>query len=407
MLVLLSGCCIAEEGENAPVVLKAYENDGAYQYIELGYYPFTSTGSEQPILWRVLNVHGDMALLRSEYAIDIFEGNKYSDIDSILGDVCENSLGTLLERGAVTTGSIPSVFDLNSPYYGYAREGINEGRKVEATPYTAANGILMEEGYAAYWTYDGKKICYVTPNGGIIPVSRTMSLGIVPIITASVSELRLNEGSGTKQDPFRSTYSQRNMWFEHNMEIHFYDDERYINNPYRKRIDVYTGPGEDYYLPEGASINKHETRVKVLAREGSWLMIEYMISGSDRASRTNCYKTGWIYATEALKKQHKWMYNERYWDKYPVSYDADVLPYKAVDAYVSIDTMMYDDRNLKSQPLYVLEEGRSVKLLGYMEHNDILLGYVEANIYDQKARGFVMLECLEAEEYDIGFMTVK
>ncbi len=68
---------------------------------------------------------------------------------------------------------------------------------------------------------------------------------------------------------------------------------------------------------------------------------------------------------------------------------------------------LYDDRNLKSQPLYVLEEGRSVRLLGYMEHNDILLGYVEADIYDQKARGFVMLECLEAEEYDIGFMTVR
>lgn len=405
LLIVCSSASIAQE--DMPIELNGYDYNGAYQYIELGYYPFTSTGSEQPILWRVLSVHGDMALLRSEYAIDVFHGNKYSDIDSILKGVCKNALGTLLERGSITTSSIPSVSDLNSRYYGYSAEGVNECRVVEATPYTASNGILMENGYAGYWTYDGKKISYVTPNGGIIPVNRTMSLGVVPMITASVEQLRLNEGSGTKEDPFRSTYSQRNIWFEHNMKICFFDDERYINNPNRSRIDVYTGPGEDYYLPEGASINRHETKVKVLAREGSWLMVEYMISGSDRYGRTNCYKTGWIYASDALKKQHKWLSDRRYYASVNTAYDNEALPHKAVNAVVAKNAMMYDDRNLKSQPLYVLETGRKVRLLGYMEHNDILLGYVEADIYDQKARGFVMLECLEAEDYDIGFMTVK
>ncbi len=400
--IVLMSCSIACASEglgSEPFELKGYEGNGEYQYIEMGYYPYTSIGSEQPILWRVLSVHDDIALLRSEYVIESFQGNKYTDINTISESICKNTLYTLMERGAVTALSIPSVSDLNSQFYGYSNEEIDECRKVETTPYTAANGVLKENGYAAYWTYNGGKIYYVTPNGGIIPVNRAMNLGVVPMITANVDELRLNEGSGTKQDPFRSTYSQRNIWFERNMKIHFFDEERYINNPYRKRIDVYTGPGEDYYLPEKASINKHETRVKVLAREGSWLMIEYMISGSGTVNKTYCYKTGWIYASSALRKNHEWMYTGEY--------GADAMPNKAVTAVVAKNAILYDDRNLKSQPLYTLESGRMVRLLGYIEHNDILLGYVEADIYDQQARGFVLLECLEAEDYDIGFMTVK
>jgi hypothetical protein len=76
LLIVCSSASIAQE--DMPIELNGYDYNGAYQYIELGYYPFTSTGSEQPILWRVLSVHGDMALLRSEYAIDVFHGNKYN-----------------------------------------------------------------------------------------------------------------------------------------------------------------------------------------------------------------------------------------------------------------------------------------------------------------------------------------
>lgn len=408
LLVVFGAVGTAEEMVEKTIELKGYENNGEYQYVELGYYPYTSTGSEQPILWRVLSANGDMALLRSEYALEAVTGNKYSSIDDILSDITGKALGTLLEHGAITTSSVPSVSDLNSSYYGYAKEGVNESRKVEATPYAAAHGVLMENGYAGYWTYNGNKISYVTPNGGIIPVNRTMLLGVVPMITASISELRLNEGSGTKNDPFRSTYSQRNIWFEHNMKIHFFEDERHIHNPNRKRIDVYTGPGEDYYLVKGSSINKHGTTIKVLAREGSWLLIEYMVTGSGYENKSYCYKTGWVYEPAALENEDLKVFTGERWETVPTKeYDSKAIPRKMVDVYVTKDAMMYDDRNLKSQPIYVLETGREARLLGYTEHNDILLGYVEADIYDQKARGFVLLECLEAEDYDIGFMTVK
>jgi len=392
-LALLMLCGGAGAEEAAPIELRDCTADGEYQYIEMGYYPYTSTGSEEPVLWRVLSVSDDVALLRSEYAIDTCKGNKYSKPDEILKTVCEQALGTLMESGSVLTSSIPSEFDVSSEFYGYSERSIDESRMVRATPYSASTDMLIENGYAGYWTYSGKKISYVGPNGAIIPVKRAMNLGVVPMITASVDQLRLDSGSGTKKDPYRSSYSQRNLWFEKNMEISFFELERHIYNPNRKRIPVYSGPGEDYYLPEGAMLTRHETKVKVLAREGSWLLIEYMVTGDNSTPRTNCYKTGYVYEHNVVKKSGQ--------------YDADALPYKSVSAVTNTDATLYDDRNLKSQPLYVLEEGRKVRILGHVEYNDILLAYVEADIYDQKARGFVRLEQLEAEEYDIGFMTAR
>ena len=175
---------------------------------------------------------------------------------------------------------------------------------------------------------------------------------------------------------------------------------------------MYAGPGEDYYRPEGAVITKNETKVNVLAREGSWLLIEYMVTGEGMRNRTYNYKTGYVYEKNVLKKDYEYEWYDTYWGVYRVAipkgqYDADALPYKHITGRTITETMLYDDRNLKSQPLYVLESDREVRILGHVEHNDILLAYVEADIYDQKARGFVRLEQLESDAYDIEFMTVK
>ena len=142
VLIICSAAFVFSFAEET-IELKGFEDSGEYQYIEMGYYPYTSTGSEQPILWRVLSVSGDVALIRSEYAIDFYRGNKYSDVNEMLSELCERTLGTYLERGAVLTKSIPSETDLNSSYYGYARERLNDMRIVQATPYTASSGALI------------------------------------------------------------------------------------------------------------------------------------------------------------------------------------------------------------------------------------------------------------------------
>lgn len=385
--LLMCGCAYAQDS-GVSVELKGYTPGGEFEYVQLGYFPFTSGGGEQPVLWRVLSVEDDIALLRSEYAIDVYEGDKHTHEDQVLDNVTCKILGTYMELSSITTGSIPSEFDLNSDFYGYSTDSVSDRRKVKATPYAASRGVLMEKGYAGYWSYKGGRITSVSPNGGFVSIKRPMALGVVPMITASVSELRLNRGSGTMADPYRSTYSARDIWFERNMRISFIEHLRDRHNPYRKKIPVYTGPGEDYYQPEDNVLHKQSGGLNVLGREGSWLLIEYHVGD-------NRYRTGYVYDKLVIEEGDDWWH---YWS---------ALPNKAIPALTTQEAMLYEDRNLMGQPLYVFEMGRDVTLLGYLQHKGVMLAYVEAEIYDQKARGFMRLECIEPEGYDIGFMTVK
>lgn len=397
VLIICSAAFVFSFAEET-IELKGFEDSGEYQFIQMGYYPHNSMGLEKPILWRVLSVSDDIALLRSEYAIDIYEGDKSTSEEYVLSGIRRRALGTYLERGAVLTSSIPSEADLTSSFYGYDRKTINQMRRVEATPYIASNGALVENGYAAYWTYNGGKMSYVSPNGGIVKVKRPMKLGVVPMVTVSIERLYLNEGTGTKQDPYRSTYSERNLWFEYCMRIFFAERKRDFDRPGRGRIDVYTGPGEDYYLPNWSFVDKgaRMSDVSVLAREGSWVLVEFEapLTGKYGKKQHDKYrKTGWVYEKPDARYQGDWAF--------------DVLPKNTVSAYASQDALLYDNRELVGQPLYILEEDREVTLFGYTEHNDILLGYVEAEIYDQKARGFVRLSQLKSDEYDFEFLTIR
>ena len=92
ILAALCACACAEE-TNKQIVLKGYTPGGEFEYVELGYYPYTSTGSEEPVLWRVLSVSGDVALLRSEYAIDVYKGDKRTHEDQVLDNVCSRLCG--------------------------------------------------------------------------------------------------------------------------------------------------------------------------------------------------------------------------------------------------------------------------------------------------------------------------
>ena len=398
MMVLLMLCGAASAQEAAAAIeLKGYTPGGEFEYVELGYYPFTSGGLPQPVLWRVLSVSDDVALLRTEYAIDVVEGDKNISEGEIMDGIYWDLLGSYTEVGSVLTGSIPTEFDLNSDFYGYSTDGVSGSRKVKATPYAASRGVQLEKGYAGYWANRSGRISGVTPNGGLISIKRPMKLGVVPMITASVSQLRLNQGSGTMGDPYRSTFSARDLWFERNMRMPLYEIKQRFYNPYRKKIPVYTGPGEEYYLPEDNILHWQDDSIKILAREDGWLLIEYLVSGKKKNEPAGrFYRTGYVDYKLILKEEDEIWY---YWP--------DTLPHKSIPALITEEAMLYEDRNLMGQPLYVFEMGRDVTLLGYTEHNDILLAYVEAEIYDQKARGFVRLDQIEPEGYDIGFLTGK
>lgn len=140
-------------------------------------------------------------------------------------------------------------------------------------------------------------------------------------------------------------------------------------------------------------------------------MIEYMTTREGRENRSYFYKTGWIYEPFVLTHNSKWIFNGTRWQwvhhEMRKGNYSDALPYNVMNVRILENTELYDDRNLKNQPLYVFEADREVQLLGYVEHNGILLGYVEAEIYDQKARGFVRLEDLDTDDEDLDFMTIR
>ena len=54
----------------AEEALRGYEKGKGYQYVLLGEYPYEKDGAIAPVLWRVLDVEDDKALLLTEYIID-------------------------------------------------------------------------------------------------------------------------------------------------------------------------------------------------------------------------------------------------------------------------------------------------------------------------------------------------
>lgn len=389
--LLLGNVAVAEGmGGSSAIEIRGYSEDEGYVYVEIGYYPYESSGVSRPVLWRVLNVEDNVATLRSEYALDVYRGNRYTTADSVQGVFFYK---TVWERGCILSNSIPTKYDLCIEENGYSsNSGADESRKVKPTPYVAAQGVPMENGYVSYWTTDGDRISYVTPTGGFIPVNRAMTLAVVPQINVCVDELGLDAGSGTRKDPYYSTLSRRNYWLETNMSFIFAENNLKVNNPDHKEISVYTGPGVDYYCPEGAVLRMDQTNVTVRSREDNWLLIEYVVGNATSKQ----YKTGYVYAYDLLNKN-------KLSDQYAFY---SVLPAYTLEGKTLRDVKLYDDYYMISQPLTVLAADTQITFLGYTWQENSPIAYIEANIYDQKARGFVPLDAVSLDDYDIRYLTM-
>ena len=86
LLVLLALCLVlptfsVQAASN--VRWRGYDPVQGYQYVEYGYYPYYSDGTPAPILWRVLDVRQNTALLQSVYALDACYANRYSSLWTI------------------------------------------------------------------------------------------------------------------------------------------------------------------------------------------------------------------------------------------------------------------------------------------------------------------------------------
>lgn len=58
--------------------LRGYDKKNGYQYVAFGNFAYDTAGNEAPLLWRVLTVKEDTALLLTEYIVDFY----YTNFDS-------------------------------------------------------------------------------------------------------------------------------------------------------------------------------------------------------------------------------------------------------------------------------------------------------------------------------------
>lgn len=208
--------------------LRGYSAKNGYQYVNFGSYPYSSSGSKKPILWRVLTVEGDMALLWSEYLLDCrpYLYQPYADAPSQACDFIYSAVYEFLngdfiykafndaERGALIGTDRGMAFvlnreDLTNTRYGFSpnRKAADPNRSGFATPYAHAMGCFVDKaGGSNYWisTIVESYIGNMHYDGSMGSArSYRDNIGIRVAVWVDLYALNLYDGSGSQSNPYR------------------------------------------------------------------------------------------------------------------------------------------------------------------------------------------------------------
>lgn len=235
-MLLLCSAALAEDA------LRGYDKKNGYVYVTLGQCPQTEEGGMLPILWRVLAVEEDRALLLSEYVLEArpihsdykeyankptnkkkpgFDGDftQTEMFEYLNGAFLENSF-TEKERSALAeTEELGKLFllsseDLKNQAYGFTS---NESRKAWGTPYALVAGESPQNlfrysnsrgGHSPYWTrsqstsnIQAARCIKSKGELGYINVI-TLNEGMRPACYVDMALLQITGGEGTKDEPF-------------------------------------------------------------------------------------------------------------------------------------------------------------------------------------------------------------
>ena len=238
MLMLWSIPAMAEEYD-----LRGYIKGQGWKFVNLGQYPYEKNGAVAPVLWRVLEIKDDVALLITEYAIDtqqvIFETDQKkidnydyrritcyeeSDLMPWLNTVC---IETLFGGDPVRNLLIPdetrgelfilNMDELRNPAYGFSANtwGEQPSRQAAGTPYAVRTRGLYSDnnGKVSYWAADIKdeeayRLALVGYDGHLSWGGYTrQNVGLRLAIRVDMSDLEVTGGAGTRQKPFILTYT--------------------------------------------------------------------------------------------------------------------------------------------------------------------------------------------------------
>jgi hypothetical protein len=222
MIILLPGLAGAQG-------LRGYDAKDGYQYIALGTWPQDESGEASPILWRVLAVNGEEALLFSEYVLgngsvhgedkdDYMEyvhfGGvwKLTEMYDFLNETfmpkafSEGELSLLMNSEELGTIFLLSSDELSNKAYGFLS---NKERMGKGTPYALANGLFKySTKFSPYWTRtqstklpSGARCTKVDGSLGYIRVV-VKNEGWRPACRINLSTAEITSGEGTMESPY-------------------------------------------------------------------------------------------------------------------------------------------------------------------------------------------------------------
>ena len=242
LAVLLAGSAYAEN-------FRGYnKTEGGYQYIQLGQYPYEEDGTPAPVVWRVLAVEDQKAVLLSDMILDCKpitfvedakdrENHNYPD----LTDFRESDLSQWLNSEMINvildnTPLIDSVEEtelgmlwlLSYEQMAETKWGFDKSvwqhnrltRRAYATPYAKSHGLLVDRslGTSPWWSgtlrYKTGKKGWIAGVDGHISVGfygRT-NVGVRPAMTIDTAKISIVSGQGTKDDPFIVEYKSESAF---------------------------------------------------------------------------------------------------------------------------------------------------------------------------------------------------
>ena len=238
MLLLCSAPVHAEEDTE----LRGYWKGHGWKFVSLGQYPYEKDGTVAPVLWRVLEIKDNVALLITEYVIDtqqvIFETDpqkmanddyrrisryEESDLCQWLNTVCvEELFGNSPVRNVLipdaTRGElfILTMDEFRTTAYGFSANtwGEQPSRQASGTPYAVKQrGLGVYDGGASYWAADikaeeGTRLALVGYNGHLSWGGYTrQNVGLRLSVRVDMTQLEVTGGEGTRKNPFVLTYT--------------------------------------------------------------------------------------------------------------------------------------------------------------------------------------------------------
>ena len=243
ILLILTAVCLAEENS-----LRGYNKaEGGYQYVQVGSYPYEEDGTAAPVVWRVLSVEDQQAILLSDKILDCKsitfvandkdrENHNYPDLtdfrESDLYQWLNNEMfNTLFQNDAMSQAVtetdqgvlwLLSYDELANTKWGFDKSVWKHNfktRRAYPTPYAIAQGVKQifggqgsPDGSAPWWSRTlrykkGKKAWMPGADGHIsVGVTGRTGVGVRPCLTLDLTNVSITSDSGTEQDPFVLTY---------------------------------------------------------------------------------------------------------------------------------------------------------------------------------------------------------